>query len=224
MQSREKIFLEPHAAKVHNTGKRRGVLIAFEGVDGTGKSTQARLLAEALKADGRSVILTREPTDGPFGLKIRKLFISRETVSRDEELELFLADRREHVAEVIAPALAQGDIVITDRYYLSTVAYQGAAGLDPVEILSRNQEFAPYPDLVVLLVLPIAKGLERIQVQRGESLNAFEQQASLERVAQIFDCMSGELIRRVDAARSPALVHQEIFSQTMSVLEKLGQS
>lgn len=217
------ILLEPSSIRFHNNEKQQGILIALEGVDGTGKSTQARLLAEALRLAGRSVVLTREPTDGFYGKKIRQLFASRATVSRIEELDLFLADRREHVTQVIAPALAAGDIVITDRYYLSTVAYQGAAGLDPLEILEKNKAFAPAPDLVFLLTLPVNKGLERIRILRREELNAFEQESSLEQVAQIFNCMSGEVIRRVDGAGSTAEVHREIMRQTLLYLKKLGK-
>jgi len=218
MPPRPNFFLEPFLLRPDNNKKHPGLLIAFEGVDGTGKSTQARLLAEALQAAGRQVVLTREPTNGPYGQKIRQLFISRSAVSKAEELELFLADRREHVAQVIAPALAQGHIVITDRYYLSTVAYQGAAGCDPLEIIAQNQDFAPCPDLVILLLLPVAQGLERIRVMRREALNAFEQEAGLEQVAKIFDNISGEAIRRIDGSRTPAEVHQEIMRQVMTVL------
>lgn len=106
----------------------RGKLIAFEGIDGTGKSTQIKMLADRLTAEGLSVLSTREPTDGTFGKKIRELFVSREKVSPDEELALFMDDRREHVTSVIEPALAKGMIVLTDRYYFSTAAYQGAEG------------------------------------------------------------------------------------------------
>lgn len=218
MHPRPNILLESYSTKSENPKKHPGVLIAFEGIDGTGKSTQAQLLADALQAAGKQIVLTREPTNGSYGQKIRELFVSRSAVSRVEELELFLADRREHVAQVVAPALAQGQIVITDRYYLSTVAYQGAAGLDPLDILAKNQEFAPFPDLVILLVLPIAQGLDRIQVMRQEALNAFEQAASLEQVAQIFDSFHGNAIRRIDGSRTPEEVHQEIMRQVLTVV------
>ena len=84
------------------------MLVAFEGIDGTGKSTQIRLLAESLCDMGHTVQLTREPTDGPVGQRIRELYASRAEVSKEEELELFIDDRRQHVAEIIQPALAAG--------------------------------------------------------------------------------------------------------------------
>ena len=97
--------------------KRQGVLVAFEGIDGTGKSTQIRLLAESLRDMGHTVQFTREPTNGPVGQRIRELYASRAEVSKEEELQLFIDDRRQHVAEIIQPALAAGQIVLTDRYY-----------------------------------------------------------------------------------------------------------
>lgn len=117
--------------------ERKGLLIAFEGIDGTGKTTQIELLAEILRQRGLSVVATREPTDGQYGRKIRELYKNRKSVTPEEELALFLDDRREHVAQVIAPALASGKVVLTDRYYYSTAAYQGAAGHDPQKSLPQ---------------------------------------------------------------------------------------
>src|SRR5688572_15418123 len=106
----------------------RGRLIALEGLDGCGKTTQAARIAEALHARGRDIVQTREPSEGPMGRKIRELARAGERVPAERELQLFTDDRRDHVAQVIEPALAAGRWVITDRYYLSTVAYQGARG------------------------------------------------------------------------------------------------
>ena len=141
---------------------KRGLLIAFEGIDGTGKSTQLPLLADWLRGQGCAVVETREPTDGPYGREIRALYRDRSRVSRERELELFVLDRRQHVTECILPALEQGRIVLTDRYYFSTAAYQGAGGSDPAAIFAANA-FAPEPDLVLLLTLPVAAGVARIR-------------------------------------------------------------
>ena len=122
--------------------QNKGILIAIEGIDGTGKSTQLKLLGDYLRRRGCTVVETREPTEGPYGQKIRKLYVDRGQCTLEEELELFIEDRRQHVREVIAPALAQGHVVLTDRYYFSTAAYQGAAGMDPDEVFARNS-FAP---------------------------------------------------------------------------------
>ncbi len=190
---------------------RRGLLIAFEGIDGTGKTTQIRLLAEALKEKGYGVIATCEPTNGPYGKKIRQLFLKRHTVSREEELALFVADRRQHVNEVIEPALDSGKIVLTDRYYLSTAAYQGAAGGDPEEIIRQNEDFAPVPDLVILLVAPVVLGVHRVQKLRNESLNDFEQEQGLEKVAAVFARLDRGYIKRLDATQSVEEVHRGVM-------------
>ncbi len=178
----------------------KGLLIAFEGIDGTGKSTQLPLLAEWLRQQGHAVVETREPTDGPHGRQIRELYRNRAQTSRERELELFLLDRRQHVEKCILPALAEGRIVLTDRYYFSTAAYQGAAGCDPQAIFARN-DFAPTPDLVLLLTMTAAESVARIRELRGEDLNDFEQQDQLERVAALFASFPHDCIVRIPAAR-----------------------
>lgn len=200
--------------------KRDGRFIVFEGIDGTGKSTQVRLLAEELVRCGHEVVVTREPTDGPYGRRIRELYVDRSGVSKEAELELFMADRRQHVNEVIAPALAAGKVVITDRYYFSTAAYQGAAGLDPDEIIRLNQEFAPAPDLVLLLVISPELGIHRIRNSRGEELNAFEQELTLKKVAAIFDSLRGEYITRIDGTRDISEVHRAVMAECSRLLKK----
>lgn len=197
---------------------RNGRLIAFEGIDGTGKSTQISLLAEVLRQDGLEVVVTREPTDGPFGQRIRQLYQSRDSVSRQEELALFVADRREHVAGLIAPALAQGKVVLTDRYYFSTAAYQGAVGFDPETIIRQNEEFAPIPDLVILLELAPSQAVMRIERFRQERLNHFEREEGLRQVARIFDGLQGDFIRRIDATLAISEVHAQVVAQVRASL------
>ena len=142
------------------------MLIAFEGIDGSGKSTQAAMLGEVLRREGREVVLTREPTHGPHGTKIRQSFTTGRLTAQ-EELDLLVADRREHVGSLIKPALERGAVVIIDRYYYSTVAYQGARGLDPRGVLELNRSFAPKPDLVFLVDLDSRVALERISARAG---------------------------------------------------------
>jgi dTMP kinase len=198
--------------------QRRGVLIAFEGIDGTGKSSQIRLLASTLEQAGHQVVITREPTDGPYGKKIRALFTSRAGITPAEELELFMADRREHVREVVEPALRAGRIVLTDRYYLSTAAYQGAAGQDPEAIMAANEIFAPVPDLVLLLTLSPAQSIHRIKALRGEALNAFEQEETLTRVAAIFAGLDRAYIARVEATGSLSEVRDRVEAHVHRLL------
>lgn len=199
----------------------RGLLIAFEGIDGTGKSTQLPLLAAHLRSQGHAVIETREPTDGPYGQQIRALYSNRNRVTPERELELFLLDRRQHVAECILPALAQGAIVLTDRYYFSTAAYQGAAGCDPTVILAQHA-FAPEPDMVLLLTQTPAESVTRIRDLRGEALNDFEQQEQLEKVAALFASFSHDCIVRIHAARSVAEVQSSILEAVQQLLVTKG--
>ncbi|MBK7861583.1 MAG: dTMP kinase [Archangiaceae bacterium] len=142
------------------------MLIAFEGIDGSGKSTQAARLAEALRADGSEVVLTKEPTDGPWGKKLRQSFVTARMTAKDE-LDCFLSDRREHVEQLIRPALNRGATVIVDRYYWSTVVYQGMRGLDPAEVLKLNEAFAPRPDVTFLVDVDPHVALERISGRAG---------------------------------------------------------
>ena len=196
-----------------------GLFIVFEGIDGTGKSTQLHLLAEKLRQLGYAVVATREPTNGPYGQKIRELFVDRGAVSREEELELFIADREQHVQEVIAPALADGCVVICDRYYLSTVAYQGANGMDPDLILKKNEDF-PVPDLAIILEMEAAQGIHRIQNQRNEHPNTFEEEANLQKVATIFAAMQQDYIKRIKGSDSIENVQRLVFAAVAKVLDK----
>jgi dTMP kinase len=201
-----------------------GVLLALEGVDGSGKTTQARLLAAALKEQGRAVVLTQEPTGGPLGQRLRYYLQGpARNWSPEEELELFLADRREHVRLVIEPALAAGQIIICDRYYYSSVAYQGALGLDPTHILAVNEAFAPRPDLLFILILPPALALARLAGARPGGRQMTEDTAYLERVATIYASLEGPQIRRLDAAARPAAVHQVLLQETLAWLQGPGR-
>ncbi len=149
-----------------------GILIAVEGIDGAGKTTQVQLLGEALRTAGEEPILSKEPTDGVWGQKIRESAQNgRMTLGR--ELAAFLKDRREHIREKVAPGLAEGKIVILDRYFYSTIAYQGARGAGREELRRRMAEF-PLPDVVLLLDADPAVTLGRISNGRNEEPNEFE--------------------------------------------------
>ena len=128
---------------------KKGFLVAFEGIDGAGKTTQAHLLHKKLKRKEYDVILSKEPTDSIYGLRIKKLAQSERAITKPiDEYELFLNDRKIHVKDKIKPSLEQKKIVILDRYYFSTIAYQGALGLNPKKIKDDNESFAPIPEIV----------------------------------------------------------------------------
>jgi dTMP kinase len=196
-----------------------GLFIVFEGIDGTGKSTQLHLLAEKLRQLGYAVVATREPTNGPYGQKIRELFVDRGSVSREEELELFIADRDQHVKEIIKPGLSDGCVVICDRYYLSTIAYQGANGMDQDLIVKKNEDF-PVPDLAIILEIEPAHGIHRIQNQRHEHPNTFEEKANLQKVAGIFSTMRQDYIERINGSDSIENVHRLVFEAVAKVLAR----
>jgi dTMP kinase len=186
-----------------------GMLVAFEGIDGTGKSTQLQSLANFLTEQGLPVITTYEPTDSRYGRRIRELYRNRSSCTPEEELNLFVEDRRLHVNELIRPGLAAGKIILTDRYYYSTAAYQGAAGMDTAEIFARNS-FAPVPDLVLLLTMDPEISIARIREGRGEELNDFEQLDQLRKVADYFAAFDDPCIARIDAAQAPEKVQEDI--------------
>ena len=136
----------------------RGRFLVFEGIDGAGKSTQIELLAQALRERGLDPVLSREPTDGPWGRRLRESATTGR-MSAADELAHFIHDRTEHVKQLIEPSLAAGRWVILDRYYYSTIAYQGVRGLDPQGLLQQMERLFPKPDRVFLLDLDPAAGL-----------------------------------------------------------------
>jgi dTMP kinase len=148
----------------------QGIFIAFEGGEGTGKSTQSKLLAEWLEQEGESVVLTREPGGTDLGEDLRKILLGHETgaISPRAEALLYAADRAHHVYSVIRPALDRGDVVITDRYFDSSAAYQGAGRvLNPAEVarISRWATESLYPTLTILIDVPAEIGLGRLQTR-----------------------------------------------------------
>ena len=147
-------------------GRSAGLFIALEGGEGAGKSTQVALLAEALRAQGREVVTTFEPGDSAVGQRLREILLDHDTGQLDARTEalLYAADRAEHVARVVRPAIDRGAVCISDRYIDSSIAYQGAGrSLDPADV-QRVSEWATaglLPDLTVLLDIDPAVGLTR---------------------------------------------------------------
>lgn len=137
--------------------------VTLEGIEGCGKSTQARALAEAL---GPAALLTREPGGTPLGASIRHLLLHREgTMAPAAEVLLYFADRAQHVAELVRPALAAGRVVVCDRYVDSTYAYQGYGRGLPLELLEQAWRLATgglRPELSILVDVPVDVGLQRI--------------------------------------------------------------
>jgi len=176
------------------------MFIVLEGIDGTGKSTQVQLLADWFRSQGREVVTSREPTDQPWGRKLRESAATGR-LSPEDELEYFLKDRKQHVDELIQPALDAGKVVILDRYYFSTMAYQGSRGFDPAEIRAKNEAFAPRPDHLLILDLDVDAARERIGA-RGDTANEFERHEALTKCRKIFLTLADEpFVHVVDSNR-----------------------
>jgi len=146
---------------------RKGLFITFEGIEGCGKSTQARFLTESLRTLGYEVLLTREPGGPRISEKIRELLLNKEytEMHRLTEVFLYMASRAQHTVEWIKPALEIGQIVICDRYYDSTYAYQGAAREIPEKEIEKINNIATTglkPDVTYIIDVPVEIGLERL--------------------------------------------------------------
>lgn len=191
----------------------RGVLITFEGVEGSGKSTQMRRLARWLRRQGHPIELTREPDGTALGVGVRRLF--EHGPQPLTEAFLFLAARHEHVAERIRPALKRGRVVLSDRYADATVAYQGyGRGLDPEMIRELNVRVTGgvSPDLTLLFDLDPAVGFGRIGRRRHDH---FERQAlafhrRVRRGYLEIQRAEPKRVRLIDAARAPAAVAADV--------------
>ncbi|WP_298068116.1 dTMP kinase [uncultured Mailhella sp.] len=207
------------------------MFLTVEGGEGAGKSTLIRLLAEALKARGLTCLCTREPGGCPLGLQIRPLLLQRaQTMNNRAELLLFLADRAQHVAEVIRPALERGEWVLCDRYSDSTIAYQGCGrGMDK-DALQRLNDWASgglWPDLTLLLDLPAEEGLARARARNGlthreESEGRFESEALAfhQRIRQGFLERAARWPERfciLDARRSP----EAVLCEALAAIDRL---
>ncbi len=193
-----------------------GYLIAFEGTEGSGKSSQLRLAADVLAREGRKVQTTVEPGSTALGMRLRELLLHEREVTPTAlaELFLYLADRAQHVAEVIQPALASGAVVLTDRFSGSTIAYQAyGRGLD-VDTVTRVEAWARgelKPHLTVLLDCPVRVGLQR--AGHPDRFHA-EEEAFHERVRRGFSALAAADTagwRVIDATQTEVAVHDQVI-------------
>lgn len=198
---------------------KRGSLLVFEGVDGSGKSTQLARLAARLEATGHPVRRTREPYDCAAGRAIRAAARGGERPSAAQELAWFREQREEHVRDVIGPALAEGAVVLCDRYFLSTVAYQGARGLDAEALLAESEAAFPVPDLVLLLEVDAAEAERRVHTRGAAPEPLFEEAARQARVAELFAALDRPYLARVDGRGDPEAVAARVAAV---VRERLG--
>ena len=185
------------------------MLINLEGIDGCGKSTQSQFLMDKFENDNEKTIMLKEPTNGKYGQKLWNMLSGKIEATTEEILELFVLDRKEHVNQKIKPALDQGKIVLMDRYYYSTMAYQSAAGID-VSRIRRDNEFAPKPDIVLIFDLPADLAMKRV---RSHSVaDVFEKEEHLEKVRKAYlDLENDPLVRIIDATGTPEEIFDEVW-------------
>jgi dTMP kinase len=206
----------------------RGLFVAFEGGDGAGKSTQARLLAASLRSAGHEVLLTREPGGTPVGEKLRSLVLDHghgEIDARTEAL-IFAAARAAHVAQAIEPALARGEVVVTDRYIGSSIVYQGVGrGLGPDAVRGLN-EWATgglWPDLTVLLDVDESEGrARRTALETSEDRLESEPDAFHRDVREAFLDLAAarpDAYLVLDGRRDPVGLAEEILTAVLGALE-----
>lgn len=195
----------------------KGVLIVFEGIDGAGKTTQAERLLSLLRKKGYPTVYFREPSNSKWGLEIKRKAQEESSLSPEQELELFQKDRRENVEKNLKPALSDKKVVILDRYYFSTIAYQGAKGIEPRRIREMNEMFVPIPDLVFIFDIEAKGGLKRIEDRKQKDM-LFEREEYLVKVREIFNSIGGENIHHIDARQPVETVAAEIEDITLSYL------
>jgi len=200
---------------------RRGILLALEGIDGAGKTTQAALLKAVLETKNFPVVTLKEPTNRKYGKQIKKLVHEHRNLSPSDELKLFIKDRRDHVTNEIKPLLKKKVIVIMDRYFYSTAAYQGVledVGKTVDAILQQNRQFAPEPDLTIILDVPPRVGLWRIKNGRNNQLTLFEKEAYLEMVREKFLDLKSHSVQVMDGTRPIETVFGHIFNMVIQLV------
>jgi len=189
----------------------------LEGIDGSGKTTQARSLLRRLRYRGRKAVFFREPTRGKWGRAIKKMAARADSLTPDEELNLFVQDRRENVEKNLKPALKAGKIVVLDRYYFSTIAYQGAKGIDTGRIRRMNEAFAVKPDLVIVLDVDAGAGLARIRGRKTRD-ELFEREDYLARVRDVFLGFKGPRFVHLDGRGDRGSVGRAIWARVEPLL------
>lgn len=196
---------------------KKGILVVLEGIDGSGKTTQARSLLRRLRTRGYKARFFREPTRGKWGRAIKKLAARADSLTPDEELDLFVRDRRENVEKNLKPALRAGQVVVLDRYYFSTIAYQGAKGIDAGRIRRMNEAFAVKPDLVVVLDVDAGAGLARIRGRKTRD-ELFEREDYLARVRDIFRGFKGPRFVHLDGRGDRRAIGKAIWAVVAPLL------
>jgi len=198
----------------------KSLFIVFDGLDGSGKGEMIKRLNDYLLEKGLNVLVTREPTDGKYGKEIKKILKEEKDPRTGAEkcLSLFIEDRKDHLTSEMGPFLEKRGIVLCDRYYYSTIAFQHTQGIPMETIIMGNMSFRT-PDIAFILDLPPGTALERIH-KRGEEKEKFEQLEFMNELRENFLKLKGVLddnIKIIDASKSK----DEVFEQIKEEIDKL---
>lgn len=215
---------------------RPGLFVSFEGTEGSGKSTQMRLLVERLRAEGQTVVVNQEPGATEIGKQIRRILLDPANVEMASMTELLLmfASRAQAAAEIILPALDRGHIVVSDRFTDSSLAYQGAArgiGMETVQAVHRVAVGSLLPDLTVCIDLDIPTGLARAN-RRNQGANGKANEARIDSQSLDFHRSVGQAyqkiaraepdrFRLIDGAGEPAVVAKRVWEVVSPIVSRL---
>lgn len=203
---------------------KKGLFIVIDGIDGSGKSEIVKMLCNYLLSINKKyrILATREPTDGKYGKQIRKILATEKNPKSNSNklIELFLKDREEHLKNEIEPFLKKSsnktNIVICDRYYYSTIAFQGAQGLDVKDLIDKNTKFRK-PDIAFILDVEPSVALERIEYRKKEK---FEQIEFMKKIRENFlklPKLLSDNIRIIDSSKNL----QEVFEEVKKEIDEL---
>lgn len=193
--------------------------IVFEGIDGSGKSTQCLLLYDYISSLNVPVRLLAEPTDSRYGQKIKKMLQSGQTVPVEEQIRLFIEDRRHDLNHNIRPCIKNNITIVMDRYFYSNAAYQGSKEISPAEIIRRNLELGfPVPDRVYYIDIQPVIAMERIIARNGHgNTEMFEKVSFLEKVRENFNLVKDDRFLKINGSMAPEKIFRIIQKDFLSM-------
>jgi dTMP kinase len=197
------------------------LFIVFEGIDGSGKSTQCDLLFVHVASLGLQAVKLAEPTDGTWGRAIRSILKKADMPAAEEQLRLFILDRQDDVRNNILPALKDKKIIIMDRYYYSNAAYQGAAGLAPEHIIAENRNMRfPEPDRIYFIDIPPETAIQRVSGRSNKKKEIFEKESFLQKVREIFLTIADERFMVIDGTKKIEEIFEIVKKDFMSLFHE----